>query len=90
MGITSDDEKLNFAEIMHILGNKTDLSQTNKAIGGGGLELNFLQTPGIKALLESTYYKKTKKYVAKTTLGKVSFTDYSDLFNYRNIEQKFF
>ena len=90
MGITSDDEKLNFAEIMHILGNKTDLSQTNKAIGGGGLELNFSQTPGIKALLESTYYKETQNYIDKTTLGKVSFTDYSDLFNYHNIEQKFF
>ena len=79
---------MHFAEIMHILGNKTDLSQTNKAIGGGGFVLDFQKSPEIKALLEKC--SDMKEHLSGTQkIGQVRFNDYSDLIEVDEIKQKF-
>ena len=88
---TTVEDNMHFAEIMHILGNKIDLSEQNLAIGGGGWHINLAQSAPIKALLNHVYVQSVWKFLDNNQKkGEVVFVDFSDLLRTTNIEQKFF
>mgnify|MGYP003407935677 CR=1 FL=1 len=88
---TTVEDNMHFAEIMHILGNKIDLSEQNLAIGGGGWHINLAQSAPIKALLNHDYIQSVWKFLDDSQKkGEVVFVDFSDLLRTTNIEQKFY
>ena len=79
---------MNFAEIMHILGNQGDLATRNRAIGGGHWRVDLGESRPIKKLLEHKYVQQHRSSLSKSQEGGyVEFNDFDVLtFKDTNIE----